>query len=98
MGFTRLAMAVERAIIRMTTNRRYLRLMYLIWVAFPYPLRKPLTALVILGVLAMKKVTGVNRRNALTSPRQLGSLSFWGIPQACCRTSGAHGLCRRLPQ
>ena len=50
MGLNRLGMAVERAIIRVTTNQRYLRLMYLIWVAFPYPLRKPLTALVILSV------------------------------------------------
>ena len=81
MGLNRLSMAVERAIIRVTTNRRYLRLMYLMWVAFPYPLRKPLTALVILSVLAMKKVMGVNRRNTLTLPKQLGSLSFWGVPQ-----------------
>ena len=81
MGLGAVALATERTMIRMTTSRWFLRVMYYLWVVFPYPLRKPLTAAVILGVLGAKVVTGVNRRRGLTPPRQLGSLSFWGIPQ-----------------
>ena len=75
------ASAAERTIIRMITSRVFLRVMYHLWVMFPYPLRKPLTGFVIMATLATKAVTGVNRRRGLTPPRQLGSLSFWGIPQ-----------------
>lgn len=71
----------ERALIRASTRRGTLRLLRVLWVAFPYPVRKPLTALVILGVLATKKVTGINRRNSLTPSELLGSLSFWGVPR-----------------
>ncbi len=55
--------------------------MHLVWLAFPYPLRKPLTALGILVILGMKKITGVNRRIGITPEERLGSLSFWGVQE-----------------
>ena len=66
---------------RVSDNRRTLRTLYYMWVVFPYPLRKPLTALGLLGVLGMKKLFGVNRSNAPTPMDDLGNLSFWGVPE-----------------
>ncbi len=66
---------------RLSTSRPALRLLYYLWVAFPYPVRKPLTAAGIFGVLAMKKVAGVNRQNKPTPMKDLGNLSFWGVPE-----------------
>lgn len=62
-------------------SRLVLRAMYYTWIAFPYPIRKPLTALFILWTLAMKKVTGVNNNDSPTSMDNLGNLSFWGVPK-----------------
>ena len=55
-------------------------MLYLLWVAFPYPVRKPLTAAGILWILGIKRLMGVNRRNAPTPMEDLGELSFWGVP------------------
>lgn len=66
---------------RISTSRPVLRLLYYIWVAFPYPVRKPLTAAGLFWVLAMKKVVGVNRQNKPTPMKDLGNLSFWGVPE-----------------
>ena len=64
-----------------SNSKIVLRILYYIWVAFPYPIRKPLTAGFIASVLLMKKLTGVNNRNAPTSMNNLGNLSFWGVPK-----------------
>ena len=65
---------------RLGSNRLALRTLYYLWVAFPLPLRKPLTAAALLGILGMKKVTGVNRDNEPTPMESLGIRSFWGVP------------------
>ena len=49
--------------------------------AFPYPLRRIGTAAFILYVLLLKKLFRVDRQNELTPTGQLGTLSFWGIPE-----------------
>ena len=66
---------------RISNSRIALRVLYYIWMAFPYPIRKPLTAWGIHLVLLMKKAAGVDHRNDLTPMRDLGNLSFWGVPE-----------------
>lgn len=66
---------------RIGNSRLVLRVLYYTWIAFPYPIRKPLTALFILWTLAMKKATGVDRNDKPTSVDDLGNLSFWGVPK-----------------
>lgn len=66
---------------RLADNRTTLRILYYVWIAFPFPIRKPLTAFGLLWILGMKKLAGVNRRNAPTPMHELGNLSFWGVPK-----------------
>jgi DMSO/TMAO reductase YedYZ molybdopterin-dependent catalytic subunit len=68
-------------VVKAGSNRRSLRILYYIWVAFPYPLRRVVTALFIIGVLLMKKLLRVDNQNALTPMGKLGTLSFWGVPE-----------------
>ncbi|MCH8939933.1 MAG: molybdopterin-dependent oxidoreductase [Chloroflexi bacterium] len=63
-----------------STNRFTLRGLYYVWIAMPYPLRKPVTAGVLLAILGYKWLTRVEHQNALTEPRHMGNLSFWGVP------------------
>ena len=58
-----------------------LKIMYYVWVAFPYPIRKPLTAWGLMWVLFAKKLAGVDGRNDPTPMEDLGNLSFWGVPE-----------------
>lgn len=69
------------AIVKAGGSRRGLRALYYIWIAFPYIPRRLVTALFILGVLLMKKLLRVDRQNALTPMDNLGTLSFWGVPE-----------------
>ena len=50
------------------------KVVYWIWIFFPYFLRKPLTALGLLMILGMKKVVRVNGRNEMTPTEKLGNL------------------------
>lgn len=75
-------------------SRRGLRILYYIWRAFPYPLRRLVTALFIIHVLLVKKLLRVDHQNALTPLDKLGNLSFWGVPQLdldiyCLEITGA---------
>lgn len=72
--------SIDAAFWRLSTNRRILRVLYYGWIAFPLPIRKPLTALGILALLGAKKLTGVNRRHGPTPTHRVQSLSFWGVP------------------
>lgn len=67
-------------VIKVGGSRRSLRILYYLWRGFPYPLRRVVTALFILGVLLLKKLLRVDRQNALTPPDKLVTLSFWGVP------------------
>ena len=62
------------------STRVFTRVVFWIWIFFPYFLRKPLTALGLLWILGMKKVFRVNGRNEMTPTEKLGNLSFWGVP------------------
>ena len=62
-------------------SRKTLLPLYYIWRAFPYPLRRLVTALFIMDVLLMKKLFRVDGQNTLHSTDELGTLSFWGVPQ-----------------
>lgn len=62
-------------------SRRGLRTLYYLWRAFPYPLRRLGTALFIALVLLLKRLFRVDRQNAITPTEELGTLSFWGIPE-----------------
>ena len=75
------AVAFRTLITTVGGNRTLLRLLYLIWRAFPYRPRRLVTALFIKTVLFQKRVVGVDNQNAITPLRLLGSLSFWGVPQ-----------------
>jgi len=79
-------MKVTELVVKASTSRVTLRFFYFLWIAFPYPIRKPLTALVILAILGMKKLLGVNRQDAPTPAERLGSLSFWGVPDVSLDT------------
>lgn len=67
-------------VVRIGSSRRVLKALYYLWVAFPYPLRRLVTAVFITLVLLMKKITGVEYKNGLTPWEKLGTLSFWGVP------------------
>jgi DMSO/TMAO reductase YedYZ molybdopterin-dependent catalytic subunit len=73
-------------VVKAGSNLRSLRILYYIWVAFPYPLRRVVTALFIIGVLLMKKLWRVDNQNALTPMGKLGTLSFWGVPEVDLET------------
>lgn len=89
--------ALEAAWWRLSTDRRFLRVLYYVWIVFPYPIRRPLTSLVILSILGMKRLAGINRRNALTPTRKLLGLSFWGVPPVAAQgyTLRVDGLVER---
>ena len=81
---------------RISTSRPALRVLYYIWVAFPYPVRKPLTAAGIFWVLAMKKVAGVNGQNKPTPMKDLGNLSFWGYQRSTSITTPSSWRARSI--
>ena len=66
---------------RVISARLTTRIVYYGWVATPYFLRKPMTAVALVSILLMKKLFGVNRRDTMTPAARLGTLSFWGVPQ-----------------
>lgn len=66
---------------RLSGNRTILRTIYYMWVVFPYPIRKLLTAGGIAGILGMKKLFRVDHKNDPTPMDDLGNLSFWGVPE-----------------
>ena len=76
-----LSTGFRKLVIRAGDSRRVLLALYYFWRAFPYPLRRLVTALFIMHVLAMKAVFRVEGQKALTPTSRLGSLAFWGIPQ-----------------
>ena len=47
----------------------------------PYPLRRLVTAGFILLSLGLKRMLKVDSQDALTAMDQLGTLSFWGVPE-----------------
>jgi len=67
--------------ITVSGNRTVMRIFYYPWRAFPYPLRRALSALFIKAVLLQKKLMRVDSQNELTSTNQLLNLSFWGVPE-----------------
>ena len=75
------AVAFRTLIITVGGNRTLLRLLYVIWRAFPYRPRRLVTAFFIKTVLFQKRLFGVDNQNEITPIRLLGSLSFWGVPQ-----------------
>ena len=68
-------------VIKVSGNRTVLRIFYYPWRAFPYPLRRAVTALFIKVVLLQKRLFRVDSQNELTLTKQLLNLSFWGIPE-----------------
>jgi hypothetical protein len=64
---------------RVSTGRPALRLLYDIWVAFPYSVRKPPAAADVFWVLPMKKVAGVNRQNRSTPVRSPPTGGAWWV-------------------
>ena len=76
-----LSTGFRKLVIRAGDSRRVLLALYYVWRAFPYPLRRLVTALFTMHVLAMKAVFRVEGQAALTPASRLGSLAFWGIPQ-----------------
>ena len=68
------------ALVRVGGNRWSLRACYYPWRALPYPLRRAVTAGYILLSLWAKRMLKVDSQDALTAMDQLGTLSFWGVP------------------
>ena len=66
---------------RLLSSRGFVHGTYRVWIALPYPLRKPATAMAILGLLLMKRLSGVDRQDAPTPTLGLGNLSYWGVPE-----------------
>ena len=75
------AVAFRTLVIRVGGNRTLLRLLYLIWRAFPYRPHRLVTALFIKIVLFQKRLFRVDNQNEITPLQLLGSLPFWGVPQ-----------------
>jgi len=67
-------------------KRTTLRLSYSVFIVLPYPLRRVATAAFIISVLAMKRLTGVERQNELTPLEEVGTLSFWRVPKVDVRS------------
>lgn len=67
-------------------KRATLRLSYSVFIVLPYPLRRVATAAFIISVLAMKRLTGVERQNELTPLEEVGNLSFWRVPKVDVRS------------
>ncbi|MEE8138737.1 MAG: molybdopterin-dependent oxidoreductase [Thermoanaerobaculia bacterium] len=77
---------VRRWIIRFNAGdgwlkRTTLKLSYYTFIILPYPLRRLASAAFIISVLAMKRLTGVERQNELTPLEEVGTLSFWRVPK-----------------
>ncbi len=62
-------------------KRVTLKLSYYLFIILPYPLRRLATAAFIIVVLAAKKVAGVEKQSELTPLEEVGTLSFWGVPE-----------------
>ena len=62
-------------------KRATLRLSYYAFIILPCPLRRVASAAFIISVLAMKRLTGVERQNELTPLEEVGTLSFWRVPK-----------------
>ncbi len=62
-------------------KRATLKVSYYAFIVLPYPLRRVATAAFIIVVLAIKRLTGVEKRNELTPLDDVGTLSFWGVPE-----------------
>lgn len=57
-----------------------LDLLHRIYVAVPYPLRRPLTVVTLMAILVAKRF--LNRNRPAPTPRdRLYTLSFWGVPE-----------------
>lgn len=69
------------ALVRLGGNRWALRVLYYPWRVLPYPLRRLVTAGSIRLTLWVKRVLKVDSQDALTTMNQLGTLSFWGVPE-----------------
>ena len=69
------------ALVRVGGNRWSLRACFYPWRALPYPLRRLVTAGYILLSLRAKRMLKVDSQDALTAMDQLGTLSFWGVPE-----------------
>ena len=54
---------------------------YYLFIAFPYPARRLLVAVYIRTMLALKHVTGIEAQTGLTPLDEVGTLSFWGVPE-----------------
>ncbi len=67
-------------------KRTTLKLSYYTFIILPYPLRRVATAAFIISVLAMKRLTGVERQNELTPLEEVGTLSFWRVPKVDMRS------------
>lgn len=72
--------SAEDRITSALSSRRFLSVLYRAWIALPYWIRKPATALAIVWFLLLKRLAGVERRDGLTPTARLGNLSFSGVP------------------
>ncbi|MCH7811382.1 MAG: molybdopterin-dependent oxidoreductase [Chloroflexi bacterium] len=77
--------AVRRWFIRFNAGdsrlkRFTLKFTYYVFIILPYPLRRVASAAFIIATLGVKKLTGVERQNELTPLDEVGTLSFWGVP------------------
>lgn len=65
----------------LSTNRLFLRAMYYPWILLPYSMRRVVTAVGIWWILLWKRAMGIERREHLTSPNKMFTLSYWGVPR-----------------
>jgi DMSO/TMAO reductase YedYZ molybdopterin-dependent catalytic subunit len=61
-------------------KRALIRGAYYVFIVLPFPLRRLAVAGFITGVLRLKRWLGVERQSALTARDEIGTLSFWGVP------------------
>ena len=71
---------MEALLRRLSTNRLMLRAIYYPWIILPYPIRRAVTAVGIWWLLLWKRAMGIHRRQHLTPPDKMFTLSFWGVP------------------
>ena len=84
--------AVSRWFVRFNAGdswlkRKTLRFMYYVFIILPYPLRRVGAAAYILQALAFKRLLGVERQEELTPLDEVGTLSFWGVPEVDAHSS-----------
>ena len=65
---------------RLSTSRPVLLAMYYPWIALPYPLRRVATVAGVWLIQLIRRARRVHRRQALTPPERMVTLSFWGVP------------------